>query len=474
MQCYICLASDPAPSRTGCACRSDSGMAHAECLVTKATYLEGARGVAWHRCETCGHDYTGEAATALAKAWWARVGGLGALNPRRLEAAHNLADALVRGGRYEEAERMGRAVLALMETEFGPDDPHTALAQGSMAECLKDRGRYADADALVTGAIETATRHLGERDESTVALRTCRAQILMEQGKYREAETIYASVLAIARETSTEEEPHRLRLANNEALLMLYRRQFDDSERAFRKLLATERRVLGSEHPQTITTAANLALCLTSMGKHAEALPMETHVLAQRTQILGAEHPETLTTKSNLADCVQWCGELARAEQLHREVLASRRRALGDAHCDTLASGMLLCGALIARHKGEEAEGVIRAVIAIVDARTEMPNDKAAAHSLLAIAMSNQRKYIEARDRIASVVRMCASAYGDDDVHTREARELASHMQLVARDTTCVRCDEPARSACAHCKRSLYCSRACQRADWREHKPECL
>ena len=200
---------------------------------------------------------------------------------------------------------------------------------------------------------------------------------------------------------------------------------------------------------------------------------METQVLAQRTQILGAEHPETLTSKSNLADCVQWCGDYERAERIHREVLASRRRALGDAHCDTLASGMLLCGVLIARHKGEEAEAVIRAVIASQDASAGMPNDRAAAHSLLAIAMSNQRKYAEARVRITSVVRMCEAAYGHDDAHTREARELERHMECVARETTCVLCDEPARSACAQCKRSLYCSRACQRADWREHKPEC-
>ena len=473
MQCYICMQADPPPTRMGCACRSDSGFAHVACLVTKATYLEDARAFAWHRCETCDYDYTGETATALAEALYSRVRGLCALHPRRLEAAHQLADALVRGGRYEEAEVLCRDALALMEAEFGPEDPQTALAQGSKAECLKSRGRYAEAEALVARAIETAARHLGELNENTVALRTCRAQILMEQGKYREAGAIYASVLAIARETSAEEEPHRMRLENSDALLMLYRRQFVESERAFRKLLAMERRVLGADHPQTVTTAANLALCLASMGRHAEAMPMETEVLAQRTEILGAEHPETLTSKTNLADCVQWCGELERAEQLHREVLRSRRRVLGDAHCDTLSSGMLLCGALIAQNKGEEAESVIRAVIAIIDARTDMPNDKAAAHSLLAIAMSSQRKYADARERMKAVVRMCADAYGDDDMHTREACELVRHMDSVELQATCVRCGAPARSACAQCGKTLYCSRGCQRADWRAHKPAC-
>jgi hypothetical protein len=134
---------------------------------------------------------------------------------------------------------------------------------------------------------------------------------------------------------------------------------------------------------------------------------------------------------------------------------------------------MLLCGVLIAQHKGQEAESVVRAVIAMLDARTDMHNDKAAAHSLLAIALSSQRKYAEARERMKAVVRMCVDAYGDDDVHAREAHELVKHMEAVEQQATCVSCDAPARAACARCNRTLYCSRACQRADWRAHKPEC-
>jgi hypothetical protein len=95
-----------------------------------------AHGRAWHRCGTCGQNYTGATAMALAEAWFSSVAMRDELDPWRLEAAHTLSDSLLRCGRYAEAERM---CLEVMEREFGGDHPMTALAQGSVAECQKKK-----------------------------------------------------------------------------------------------------------------------------------------------------------------------------------------------------------------------------------------------------------------------------------------------------------------------------------------------
>ncbi len=34
--CIVCLDSDPPPIQSGCACRSDTGLAHVGCLIEKA------------------------------------------------------------------------------------------------------------------------------------------------------------------------------------------------------------------------------------------------------------------------------------------------------------------------------------------------------------------------------------------------------------------------------------------------------
>ncbi len=42
--CIVCLDSDPPPIQSGCACRSDTGLAHVGCLVEKAVAQQPHRG----------------------------------------------------------------------------------------------------------------------------------------------------------------------------------------------------------------------------------------------------------------------------------------------------------------------------------------------------------------------------------------------------------------------------------------------
>lgn len=39
--------------------------------------------------------------------------------------------------------------------------------------------------------------------------------------------------------------------------------------------------------------------------------------------------------------------------------------------------------------------------------------------------------------------------------------------------TVCASCGQPATTKCSQCKRVAYCSRACQKQDWKNHKPSC-
>ncbi len=72
--CIVCLDSDPPPIQSGCACRSDTGLAHVGCLIEKAVVQHPHRGNAvWWECLTCGQQFTGAMRTGLAEAWWSRV-----------------------------------------------------------------------------------------------------------------------------------------------------------------------------------------------------------------------------------------------------------------------------------------------------------------------------------------------------------------------------------------------------------------
>ncbi len=74
--CIICYASVPPPIQSGCACRSDSGLAHVDCLIAKAVSQQAHRGSkVWWKCQTCEQRFTGAMRTGLGEAWWSRVRG---------------------------------------------------------------------------------------------------------------------------------------------------------------------------------------------------------------------------------------------------------------------------------------------------------------------------------------------------------------------------------------------------------------
>ncbi len=112
-QCIICLDSDPPPIQSGCACRSDSGLAHVDCLIAKAVSQQGHRGAkVWRECQTCEQLYSGTMRTGLGEAWWSRVFDQAEESKERLGAAHWLAEcAEAMGSTRRQIGSTGRCLV---------------------------------------------------------------------------------------------------------------------------------------------------------------------------------------------------------------------------------------------------------------------------------------------------------------------------------------------------------------------------
>ena len=147
--CIICLDSDPPPIQSGCACRSDSGLAHLDCLIEKAVSQQAHRGnKVWWECQTCGEEFTGAMRTGLGEAWWSRVCDEAEESAERLCAAHNLASCRHYDGRFAESERIEREVLGVRRRVLGEEHPDTLSAAGNLAQSLSRQGKYADAERI--------------------------------------------------------------------------------------------------------------------------------------------------------------------------------------------------------------------------------------------------------------------------------------------------------------------------------------
>ena len=157
--CWVCLDDGPdesgeRPQPTGCACRGGATThAHVGCLAKFAQ--EKGKWDVWITCPTCGQQWTGPVALALARRRHGLGAGLPEADGERLNAAHHLVSALRQAGQYEEALRLGRATLATWRRVYGPEHPATLQAMQTLADTLADSGDVEAALALLAQMFQT-------------------------------------------------------------------------------------------------------------------------------------------------------------------------------------------------------------------------------------------------------------------------------------------------------------------------------
>jgi hypothetical protein len=328
-QCTICLDSDPPPIQSGCACRSDTGLAHVGCLIEKAVAQQPHRGKkAWRECQTCGHDFTGAMRTGLAEAWWLRVRDQAEESVERLAAATNIGQVRFSDGRYAEAERIFGDLLAVQRRVFGEEQPQTMISATNLAASLTFQGKYAYAERIGREALAVQRRLLGDDHPSTLNIASNLAQSLSGQGKYAQAEQIE------------------------------------------REVLGAQRRVLGEAHPTTRNSASNLSTSLSDQGKHAEAEEILQAVLAARRRVLGRDHPAALKTAKDL----EFVQSAMRATQPTKKVVKAKESTKRGVKAAARAASALSPTELAeAEARAGEAEAELLAMLDLEEAEGSNP-----------------------------------------------------------------------------------------------------
>ena len=102
----------------------------------------------WWTCQTCEQQFTGEMRDGRANAWWSQVCDRAEDDDERLDAAGNLAVSLSGQGKYDEAEKTLREVLAAMLRVLGAEHPDKLNAAGNLALSLSGQRKYAEAEKM--------------------------------------------------------------------------------------------------------------------------------------------------------------------------------------------------------------------------------------------------------------------------------------------------------------------------------------
>jgi pentatricopeptide repeat protein len=222
--CIICFGDDPSPIQSGCACRGDAGLAHVECRTQDAAHrmANSKQRDGWWKCGTCGQNFTGTMQLGLAEAWWSSAQRLPNESERRSAAANILANALLKQGRYNEAETMYRETLAVRQRVFGSEHADTLATVNNLANVLNAQCKYSEAETMCRETLAVRQRVLGSEHPSTLNTANNLAFALDLQGKYSEAETMYRETLGAQQRVFGSEHPSTLNTANNLAAALLH------------------------------------------------------------------------------------------------------------------------------------------------------------------------------------------------------------------------------------------------------------
>ena len=462
--CFICLDTTPPPIQSGCACRGEAGLAHVNCQVQAAISQVSLRAnAAWQECRTCKQEFTGAMRIGLAHAWFLRVGD-GEESTEWIEAAHNLAHAFTTKGNYADAEQMFRKVQSVTKRNLGPEHPSTLKAAGSLASSLSRQFKHTEAERIYREVIDAEMRVLGAEHLDTLSSVCNLGLCLFHQEKYAKAEQLLREAHAVLRRLLGDEDVSTLRAASSLAQALSGQGKFVQAEKLQLEVYAISKRLLGVEHPDTLNHANNLATTLADLERFSEAEVVHRDVHTAARRLFGAEHPNTLTSARNVVMCLYHQKKFAEAEAMLTPLVGTCRRVLGRTDPATLEANQLLEDVRSNLTRQVVSRGVQHLP---AGATRPMPaGTRVLVQQLVAKPEHNGKR--------ARVLSFDARA-GRYTVELDDGKELSLKAQCVARaGCAAVGCaSEEASSVCARCQAVRYCSRECQRADWRVHKPAC-
>jgi hypothetical protein len=345
-ECVICLSADPPPVQSGCACRGDAGLAHGACLIEKArAQYARRRADAWTMCQTCTQAFSGASRLALAEAWCFDA-------PSSTDALSWSGLTMLDHGRYADAERIFRGVLAGRRARYGDEDELTLVSMGHLSDALAYQGRHEDVESIARETLRTEdavrARYGGTPAEPSIrelylAARTKLARSHSVRGQYAEAVRIMRDVVSEFVVEVGEGHIGTLEAKDLLATALAGQNELCEAEALLREVAAHSRRMLGEEHDATLKYLNNLATrCLMPQRMFAAAETIQRGVLSARRRTIGEEHERTLATAHDLAHSIWGQGRRGEALELARHVHAATVRAHGPSHPETRSVALTL------------------------------------------------------------------------------------------------------------------------------------
>jgi CHAT domain-containing protein/tetratricopeptide (TPR) repeat protein len=339
-------------------------------------------------------------------------------SPMGASALETLAEALVRNGRVAggEAARTARAALTARTTLHGPDARETARALTVLGEALLAEGLPGTAAAPIDRAV--GLLRAAGTDAAPALL--AQAELRVEQGDARAA-------IAAAREARAlfqgENPSAAARALDVEAFALQSVGEWDEAGRALREALRL--RESAATHPDSVGSYLLLGDENWRTGLMANAGVEYARAVDLADAALRRGHPLRTRASARLASWEAASGQIDRAIPRHRAALDEARENLGPLHPRVGDYLNDLANALV--HSGDAAAaiGPLEEAVGLVE-RTYGAESSLLATPLynLALARTEQGAWEQAAPPLERAMTLWRAAYG-----ARDARMALSYVR---------------------------------------------
>jgi CHAT domain-containing protein/Tfp pilus assembly protein PilF len=308
----------------------------------------------------------------------------------------NLAELSLAQGRPAQAEPLFKRGLAIWEKALGPGQPNVAKPLISLGTLYRDQGRLAEAEPLFKRSLAIREKALGPNHPDVGVALGNLALVYQERGRLAEAEPLVKRALAIREKALGPGHPDVGLLLNNLAALYLAQGRLAEAEALFKRGLAIREKALGPSHAEVGQSLNNLAMLYRDQGRLAEAEPLFKSSLAIFEKAQGPSHPNVGLSLNNLGLLYVQQGRLTEAEPLLKRSLALREKALAPNHPDVAQSLNNLAELYRAQDRLADAEPLLKRSLTIYE-KALGPNHPNVGQSLnnLALLYHNQGRLTE-------------------------------------------------------------------------------
>jgi CHAT domain-containing protein/tetratricopeptide (TPR) repeat protein len=244
--------------------------------------------------------------------------------------------ALVEAGRYDEAERGARALLAEVKAARGAGSLAAASVLDVLVESLWRSGAVGDSEAqdLALRAVAIKERELGTHHLETVRSLQRLALVLRDMGDYTAARPLLERVLRIREKTLGPGDPGVAATLNNLGVLFVYTGDYAAARPLFERALSIQQKTLGPDHVDVVGSLNNLANLVSDMGDFAAAQPLYERALRIVEKTRGPDDPVLAQTLNNLGTYFFYTGAYAEARPVYERALGITEKAFGPDHPD--------------------------------------------------------------------------------------------------------------------------------------------